>query len=313
MTEQTFRIQLSTEKILQLQDRLQTMEGFKYKYANRYLEARAIQARMEHNRHIYKTFVTANEDKIPAYIQNILHMHRYRVPRPEAQSPEIEDFLRQIFRYAEASSRLKAQIRLLESRPVITQAYSMEELTREFEAFNLSFSLQTEGFLACHIPEGLQARLTHFEDVPKNFSYSGDLKVPRFVTLPAITLYIPEQSDGCIEVHPTNKKDGFWTSYNPCTAHPHIMSDYTPCLGDFAAPIAETLESGDIPMIILIMLEYLQTINVGDSAGTQWIGMWDSSLRDFDSDGHSFYIDLDRETVHIDSEEDYYDGEEEHG
>ena len=56
----------------------------------------------------------------------------------------------------------------------------------------------------------------------------------------------------------------------PGRVHPHIMSGYEPCFGNFAATKFQCTETADIISLNLLMLIFLQTANTEDSSGKHW-------------------------------------------
>ena len=52
--------------------------------------------------------------------------------------------------------------------------------------------------------------------------------------------------------------------------HPHVMSNYDPCLGGFQAGAQIALTDLDIPMLFLTLKTFLEQANQDDSAGKQW-------------------------------------------
>jgi hypothetical protein len=65
-----------------------------------------------------------------------------------------------------------------------------------------------------------------------------------------------------------NWNDG-WGGQNG-RPHPHIMSDSTPCLGNFAATKFQCTEVADLVSLNLVMSLFLQSANTKDSAGRYW-------------------------------------------
>lgn len=79
--------------------------------------------------------------------------------------------------------------------------------------------------------------------------------------------------------------------------HPHILGNYAPCLGDFAPPLNEALNSYDIGSALDILCCYLETVDPDDGAGSHWIrwvlpyGVGDYAIRHrfedkYDRDGY---------------------------
>lgn len=52
--------------------------------------------------------------------------------------------------------------------------------------------------------------------------------------------------------------------------HPHIMDDYSPCLGHFQAGVQTALTDMDIIMLFLNLKAYFEQANDDDSAGKRW-------------------------------------------
>lgn len=79
--------------------------------------------------------------------------------------------------------------------------------------------------------------------------------------------------------------------------HPHILDGYTPCLGDFAPPLNEALNSYDIGSALDILCCFLEAVDPDDGAGSHWIrwvlpyGVGDYTIRrryDGEYDGRGY-------------------------
>jgi hypothetical protein len=57
---------------------------------------------------------------------------------------------------------------------------------------------------------------------------------------------------------------------NP-TVHPHVLSRYEPCLGDFGPPLNEALDSYDFASAVDIICLFLESADPGDPAGATWV------------------------------------------
>lgn len=98
------------------------------------------------------------------------------------------------------------------------------------------------------------------------------------ITLPETDLHIwfyPETEAYTLELRSDTPTCGWNDRYLP---HPHWIGSTSPCLGDFAAPIHDAFQSGDLSSAIFLVLEYLQLFNPSDCAGAY--GPWfDASVR----------------------------------
>ena len=70
-----------------------------------------------------------------------------------------------------------------------------------------------------------------------------------------------------------NKRLGFWSG-GEGTCHPHVNTVGDPCLGDADVQIMEMVSQNEIAGVVMVMLNYLQSINISDIAGRGCIA-WD--------------------------------------
>lgn len=55
------------------------------------------------------------------------------------------------------------------------------------------------------------------------------------------------------------------------TVHPHVLTHYSPCLGDFGPPLNEALDSYDFASALDIICMFLESADPNDPAGATWV------------------------------------------
>lgn len=67
-----------------------------------------------------------------------------------------------------------------------------------------------------------------------------------------------------------NVRNGYWQN----SPHPHVESGGTPCLGNIESAIVSYITTCDLYPMFVMLLNYLETANIADSAGV-YIASWD--------------------------------------
>ena len=62
------------------------------------------------------------------------------------------------------------------------------------------------------------------------------------------------------------------------TPHPHVLTSYVPCLGDFAPAIADSISAGDYASLVGVLRMFLQTATIDDPAGRQFVDVYADTL-----------------------------------
>lgn len=66
--------------------------------------------------------------------------------------------------------------------------------------------------------------------------------------------------------------------------HPHILQHDVPCFGDFAAPLAEALDDGDVEIIATVIQLFLQSVEPDDTAGKYWPNWLNTTIKIYQTD-----------------------------
>ena len=83
-----------------------------------------------------------------------------------------------------------------------------------------------------------------------------------------------------IKFHPTNTniviqgdnpRFGFWTRHDP---HPHVGGNGNACFGNVENTIAELVAQSEIYALVTVLIDYLESVNINDSAGS-YVKYWD--------------------------------------
>lgn len=82
-----------------------------------------------------------------------------------------------------------------------------------------------------------------------------------------------------LRCEPINHEGLHFYSSDTKSATPHILSDHSPCLGGFSTAIPEYINKRNWPVLVTILVQYLQQAIEEDSAGSTWINCIPSPLR----------------------------------
>lgn len=88
-----------------------------------------------------------------------------------------------------------------------------------------------------------------------------------------IHVYVPTTGSGLL---PTLRIYNLWfqiCGFRGPSQHPHIWEDGDQCLGNVEADVADLLSTGRLKEVVLVMLEFLQAVNIVDQAG-KYITIW---------------------------------------
>lgn len=172
--------------------------------------------------------------------------------------------------------------------------FTLAQLTEEFSGLGLKFKLYAaEKSLEVIVPAGLKAKLLMLDGMYGRYAVTGGDELK----LPAIRITIPLAGYHTVILTPVNVDDSYDNGYSGDAIHPHCMDDNTPCFGDFESAVQEAFATGDIPLIILLTLEFLQQINCEDRAGQSWPGYFLPRGKEYNWDHDHFFVDLEKGTA----------------
>ena len=190
---------------------------------------------------------------------SVLSDHNYRRGEKGAQ---IE---REITSYTAKANLLKKSIEklsteLLKHKDPKETTFSKSDLTERLKKFNVEvnrFVIYHESAYIELITPELTAEVTGF-----NSDNTPIIQIPQCY----LTINLDTRE---VLINPYNE-DGYKYYAEHDTPHPHIMGDNAPCLGDFHSPLAEAIEALDIETAVMLIIEFLSTVNHNDDAGATW-------------------------------------------
>ena len=110
--------------------------------------------------------------------------------------------------------------------------------------------------------------LKGLEMMPMYNNWEDTIKMVNPVPLGEITLRFKAGEKVQIFTTEENRAAGLSARY---VAHPHILANNVPCLGDFESLIAEAVIDGNIVEATELLVAFLETCNPSDYAGRTWI------------------------------------------
>lgn len=108
----------------------------------------------------------------------------------------------------------------------------------------------------------------------KNHSFDRPwFHAPIKIEVPECRIYVNLQTKNVSIKNLFGGTEGMYGYGHPTVlkVHPHIMSDDTPCFGDFAGAVTEALSENDWNTAATMIDLFLRQVNDQDAAGKQWV------------------------------------------